>query len=117
VQTHGMTLLLKDEPGVIASYKRHHRSVWPEVTAQLRDIGVREMRIYLAGRRLFLYMEAADGFDPGRDFATLVAQPTYRRWDELMRSLQEPAPEAASADWWASMDLVFDLNGQASSGE
>jgi hypothetical protein len=27
-----------------------------------------------------------------------------------MRTLQERAPEAKSGEWWAMMELVFDLN-------
>jgi len=32
--------------------------------------------------------------------------------DELMRTLQERAPEAKPDDWWAPMEEVFDLNWQ-----
>lgn len=113
MQTYGMTLLVKDDAAAIETYKRHHRAAWPEVITRLREIGVREMRIYLAGRRLFMYMETVEGFDPGRDFPKLNIDPVYRRWDELMRTLQEPAPEAGPGDWWTPMAEVFDLSSQA----
>ena len=117
MQTYGMTLLVKDDPAAIERYRYHHRNAWPEVVARLREIGVREMRIYLAGRRLFMYMEAVDGFEPGRDFPKLNVDPVYRRWDELMRSLQEPAPEAGPDDWWTPIEEVFDLNWKVASEE
>ena len=107
-----MTLLLRDGPGIVERYKQHHRSVWPEVVTRLREVGVVEMKIYLAGRRLFMYMEAVDGFDPAREFPKLVENARYREWDELMRGFQEPAPEARSGEWWASMEEVFDLSRQ-----
>ncbi len=113
MQTYGMTLLVKDDPAAIESYKRHHRNAWPEVIAHLHEIGVREMRIYLVGRRLFMYMETVQGFDPGQDFPKLNSDPVYRRWDELMRALQEPAPEAGPGDWWTPMEEVFNLNARA----
>jgi L-rhamnose mutarotase len=72
-------------------------------------VGIRELRIFLRGRRLFMYMETEDDFDPGRDFARVLDAPRYREWDELMRSLQERAPEAAEDEWWAPMEEVFDL--------
>jgi L-rhamnose mutarotase len=55
-------------------------------------------------------MEAPETFDPARDLADLDSNPHYREWDELMRSMQEPVPEAAGAAWWAPMEEVFDLN-------
>jgi L-rhamnose mutarotase len=82
------------------------------VIARLREIGIVEMRIYLVGRRLFMYMEAVDGFAPERDFPKLAEDSRYREWDELMRGLQRPAPEARAGEWWAPMEEVFDLSGQ-----
>jgi L-rhamnose mutarotase len=95
---------------VIEHYKQHHRSPWPDVVDCLKQIGVTEMRIFLIGRRLFMYMEAIDGFDPSRDFPKLNEQARYREWDELMRTMQERAPEAREDDWWSPMEEVFDLN-------
>jgi L-rhamnose mutarotase len=105
-----MTLQLRDEAEVVERYRAEHARAWPEVIARLRQAGILELRIFLLGRRLFLYMTAPDGFDPLRDLAGLVDDPRYREWDELMRSMQEPVPEAGAGDWWAPMEEVFDLN-------
>jgi len=110
MQSYGLTLLLKDDADVIDRYKRYHREAWPEVIARLKEIGITEMRIYLIGRRLFMYMEAIDGFDPDRDFPKLNDLPRYREWDALMSSMQERVPEARDGEWWAAMEEVFDLN-------
>ncbi|TMG00445.1 MAG: L-rhamnose mutarotase [Chloroflexi bacterium] len=112
MQSYGMTLMLKDGEGIIDRYKEYHRKAWPEVVSRLRENGIREMRIYLLGRRMFMYMEAVDGFSPERDFPKLLQDPRYREWDELMRTLQERAPEAKPEDWWAPMEEVFDLSAQ-----
>jgi len=103
-------LLLKDDADVIDRYKRYHREAWPEVIARLKEIGIIEMKIFLLGRRLFMYMEAVDGFDPDRDFPKLNELPRYREWDVLMSSMQERVPEAREGEWWAAMEEVFDLN-------
>jgi len=110
MQSYGLTLLLKDDAAVVERYKHHHRDAWPEVIARLKEIGITEMKIYLIGRRLFMYMEAVDGFDPDRDFPKLNDLPRYREWDELMSSMQERVPEARDGEWWAAMEEVFDLN-------
>jgi L-rhamnose mutarotase len=31
-------------------------------------------------------------------------------WNALMADLQARAPEASADEWWAAMDLVFDLD-------
>jgi L-rhamnose mutarotase len=108
----GLTLNLRDGPGVAERYREAHRSCWPEVVSRLREIGVRRMWIFLSGRRLFMVVEADEGFDPARDFPRALDDPRYREWDVLMRTLQEPAPEAAEGEWWAGMEEVFDLDWQ-----
>jgi len=105
-----MTFLIKNDADVIERYKRYHREAWPEVIARLKEIGIIEMKIFLIGRRLFMYMEAVDGFDPDRDFPKLNELPRYREWDVLMSSMQERVPEAREGEWWAAMEEVFDLN-------
>jgi L-rhamnose mutarotase len=104
----GYTLLLKDEPELVDRYKREHQQIWPEVAACLREAGVEEIHIYLAGRRLFMHVQIAEGI-PEDVLSTLTENPSYRRWDELMRSLQEPAPEAREGEWWALLEQIFDL--------
>ena len=105
----GMTLMLRDDPEAIERYRREHAQAWPAVVARLRDIGIIGMRIYLLDRRLFMEMDTVDEFDIATGFTSLDEDETYRRWDELMTSLQERAPEAAPGEWWARMEVVFDL--------
>jgi L-rhamnose mutarotase len=110
MQAYGMALDLRDDPKLIARYRREHASVWPEVAQRLREIGVTEMKIFLLGRRMFMYCETRDGFDPGKDFPRSMDDPTYRKWDELMRTMQERVAEAKPGEWWAMMEKVFDLS-------
>ena len=112
MQSYGMTLMLKDDEEIVERYKEYHRKAWPEVVSRLRESGITQMRIYLLSRRMFMYMEAVDGFSPERDFPKLAQDPRYREWDELMRGLQQPAPEAKAGEWWAPMEEVFDLRRQ-----
>jgi L-rhamnose mutarotase len=110
LKTYGLTLCLRNDPAKIASYKEHHRKVWPEVTARLRDVGVNEMRIFLRGVRMFMYIETTDTFDPDRDWVRINDDPKSAEWNTLMSDLQERAPEATPSEWWARMDLVFDMS-------
>src|ERR1043165_8939144 len=100
---------LKDDPETIRIYKEHHAAVWPEVTAALRGIGITRMKLFLLGTHLFMYYEAPDSFIPERDYQNYAANPKAAAWDTLMRKFQRAVPEARPGDWWAPMELVFDL--------
>jgi L-rhamnose mutarotase len=105
-----MTLDLKDDPETRAKYIEYHRAVWPDVLDGLRGVGITGMKIYLHGPRLFMYMEAEDDFVPDRDFSKYMETGRAREWDELMRTFQQPVPDASPGDWWSEMDEVFDLD-------
>ena len=109
MKVFGLTLCLQDDADKLAEYRRVHQAVWPEVTARLRECGVRQMQIFLRGTRLFMYLQTDDDFEPARDFARINADPTSARWNAVMADLQARAPEARPDEWWALMDLVFDL--------
>ena len=106
-----LTVNLRDEPGIVETYSRHHRDVWPEVQASLRRAGVEQMDIYLLGRRLVMVVEMRDGVDYRSAFETHVAStPKVAEWERLMASLQERTAEARADEWWAVMEPVFHLN-------
>ena len=37
-----LTLDLKDDPKLIAEYKRYHEQVWPEIVQSIKDSGILE---------------------------------------------------------------------------
>lgn len=112
MKSFAMALDLRDDAAAIDEYKERHRAVWDEVLDGLRSIGIRKMKIFLRGRRLFMYLEAPDDFDLERDFPRYMAQsPCSAEWDALMREFQQPVPEASTSEWWATMEEIFDLNG------
>jgi L-rhamnose mutarotase len=111
------TINLKDDPGIVETYRRHHREVWPEVQQSLRQSGVQRMDIYLLGRRLVMVVEMRDGIDYRKAFKAHVASsPRVTQWEQLMTSLQEAPPEAAPGEWWAVMEPVFHLQGEKIAG-
>jgi L-rhamnose mutarotase len=110
LKTYGLTLCLQNDPAKIESYKAQHQAVWPGVCARLREVGVHEMKIFLRDRRMFMFIETSDEFEPRRDFARVNEDPISQEWNTLMGTLQERAPEASPDEWWAPMELVFSLN-------
>jgi L-rhamnose mutarotase len=105
------TVNLKDDPVSVETYRRHHRDVWPEVQASLRQVGVDRMDIYLLGRRLVMVVEMRDGLDYRTAFqAHASSSASVAEWERLMTSLQEPPAEARAGEWWAVMEPVFHLD-------
>jgi L-rhamnose mutarotase len=108
-----LTLNLKDDPAVIALYRRHHERVWPEVLESLRAAGVEQMDIHLLGRQLVMVVVLAQGLELRRVFGEHMASgPRVAEWERLMKSLQEPSPLAGAGEWWALMENVFCLEDQ-----
>jgi L-rhamnose mutarotase len=107
-----LTVDLRDDPAAIATYVEHHRRVWPEVIESLRQVGVEQMDIRLLGRRLVMIVELRDGADFVSAFASHTASNgRVAEWERLMRTLQEPVPDAPPGEWWARMEPVFSLSG------
>jgi len=108
-----LTVNLKNDPAAIEAYREYHRRVWPEVLRSLRHVGVEAMDIYLLGRRAVMIVEMTDSQDYRRAFkAHMSSNPRVAEWERLMKSLQEPSPDAAAGEWWAVMEPVFRLEDQ-----
>ena len=107
---HVFTVNLRNDPGIVETYKRHHQEVWPEVQASLRRVGVQQMDIYLLGLRLVMVVEMREGLDYRVAFTSHASSSErVAEWERLMRSLQEPSAEARAGEWWAFMEPVFHL--------
>ena len=78
MKAFALTLGLRSGSGVVDEYTAYHRAVWPEVLEGLRGVGISKMKIFLHERRLFMYLEAGDDFDPTRDFPRLMEDPGER---------------------------------------
>ena len=86
--------------------------MWPEVLAQIKTIGIQQMKIWQVGNQLFMYIETDDDFDLKRDFGRVREDPRSVEWNKWMaEEFQELSPFATGDDWWAPMELAFDLKG------
>ncbi|HEV8638028.1 MAG TPA: L-rhamnose mutarotase [Chloroflexota bacterium] len=116
MKTFALTVNLQNDPKRIRRYIEEHTQVWPEVLAQIRKIGIQQMKIWHIGNQLFMYVETDDDFDVERDFGRTREDPKSVEWNDWMaREFQERSPFAREGEWWALMDCVFDL--KAARGE
>ena len=104
-----LTLDLKDDPALIAEYKRYHEKVWPEITKSLRDAGVVDMQIYLLGTRMFMIMVVNQDFSFEAKAQADQDNPKVREWEKLMETFQHMLPDAKPGEKWLRMERVFKL--------
>jgi L-rhamnose mutarotase len=104
-----LTLDLKDDPKLIAEYKRYHEKVWPEITESIKDSGIEDMEIYLLGTRMFMVMEVNEKFSFEAKAKADHDNPKVLEWEEFMWKFQEPLPGARPGEKWLLMDRIFKL--------
>jgi len=104
-----LTLDLKDDPALIAEYKRYHQKIWPEIKRSIKDAGVENLEIYLLGTRMFMILEAGPGFSLEAKGNADRANPKVQEWEELMWKFQKPLPQARPGEKWLLMERIFEL--------
>ena len=104
-----LTLDLKDDPKLIAEYKRHHCKIWPEITRSIKDAGIEDMEIYLLGTRMVMIMEVNDRFSLEAKAKADRNNPKVREWEQLMGQFQQPLPQAQPGEKWLLMERIFKL--------
>lgn len=105
------TLDLRDDPELIAEYRRRHGpdAVWKEIPEGIREVGILEMEIYILGSRLFMIVETPLDFDWETAMSRLDTLPRQQEWEEYMSLLQQAAPGMSSAEKWRPMERMFYL--------
>lgn len=111
VKRYCQALELKDNPELIAEYRRRHSEgeAWPEVLKGIREVGILEMEIYLVGTRLFMIVETPLDFDWNKAMARLATLPRQQEWEDYMSLFQQAAEGASSDEKWKSMERIFHL--------
>ena len=105
-----LTLDLKDDPKLIAEYRRYHEKIWPEITKSIRDAGIEDMEIYLLGTRMCMVMEVNETFSFAAKARSDAANPKVREWEELMWKFQKPLPNAKPGEKWMRLERIFKLD-------
>jgi L-rhamnose mutarotase len=104
-----LTLDLKDDPALIAEYKRYHKRVWPEITKSIKDAGVEDLEIYLLGTRMFMVLEVKETFSFEAKARADRENPKVREWETLMWKFQQSLPQAKPGEKWLLMERIFEL--------
>ncbi len=90
----------------LEEYKRIHAAVWPEVLQTIRACNIRNYSIFYRNGLLFAYFEYI-GSDFAADMRKMAADPKTQAWWKLTDPMQDPLPDRAEGEWWASLEEVF----------
>jgi len=104
-----LTLDLKNDPQLIADYRRYHERIWPDITQSIKDSGVVDMEIYLLGKRMLMIMEVNESFSFEEKAKADQLNPKVQEWEQLMWKFQQPLPDARPGEKWVRMERIFKL--------
>lgn len=111
VKRYCQTLDLRDNPELIAEYRRRHsrEHIWKEVMDGIRQVGILEMEIYLLGTRLFMIVETPVDFEWETAMKKLSTLPRQEEWEDYMAEFQLVKAGMSSAEKWQLMERIFHL--------
>lgn len=111
VKRYCQTLNLKNNPVLIAEYRRIHSKAeaWPEIRKGIRSVGILEMEIYLVGTTLFMIVETPMDFDWKTAMEKLAHLPRQKEWEDYVARFQECEPGSTSSEKWKLMERIFYL--------
>lgn len=107
-----LTLDLKDDPALVAEYRRYHEKIWPEITKSIWNAGIVSLEIYLRGTRMCMIMEVNETFSFERKVEADRTDPRVQEWENLMWRFQQPLPDARPGEKWMLMDRIFKLESE-----
>lgn len=111
VKRYCQTLDLRDNPELIAEYRRRHSEahIWKEIPAGIREVGILEMEIYILGTRLFMIVETPLDFEWDFAMSCLGTLPRQAEWEDYMAEFQLVKAGMSSAEKWQLMERIFHL--------
>ncbi len=111
VKRYVQTMLLKDEPQLIAQYRQAHsrEMAWAEILDGIRQVGILEMDIHILGNRLVMIVETPLDFDWDKAMKRLASLPRQQEWEAFVAQFQQCDANATSDQKWQMMERMFQL--------
>ena len=102
------TLLLEEDPELMAEYRRVHGigMAWPEITNNMKTIGVKDMEIYLHESQAILVMDTKPGFDLEEVAPKWQQLPREQEWQAYVAKFQRTDPGSSIQEKWKTMNEI-----------
>jgi L-rhamnose mutarotase len=104
-------LSLQADAALLDTYRRLHApgAAWPEITQGMREVGILDMEIYLAGHQVFMIMDTVPDFDHDQAMRELAAKPRQAEWEAVVAACQQTSAEATAAEKWQLLERIYKL--------
>lgn len=99
-------------PGTEAEYDRRHAAIWPELTTEIRESGLRNMSGFRRGTDVWYFLEADPNIKTA--FAVHGPKPANQRWNHYFRDVIAQITDDSGELLW--YDEVFHADGPALDG-
>ena len=105
-------LKLQDNRELIEKYKEVHKpgKVWPEITRDIREVGIIDMEIYIHGNNVFMIMDTVPDFDHDKAMKQLAKKPKQKEWEEYVSEFQQAGSKSATPEKWEAVERIFVLD-------
>jgi L-rhamnose mutarotase len=110
MKTYCFALDLVNDPSLIEEYEQYHKKIWPEISASIKESGIRQMQIYRVENRLMMIMIVDDHFSFAKKNAIDSTNEKVLEWEKLMWKYQRSLPGSKPGEKWRMMELIFDLS-------
>ena len=101
--------MLKVKQAMIAEYKDHHKNVWPEMLAALRETGWHHYSIFMReDGLLFGYFETPESLQAAQ--AAMAQTEVNGRWQDKMSPYFDIAEGAHPDELFIELEEVFHLD-------
>ncbi|MGM9712957.1 MAG: L-rhamnose mutarotase [Prevotella sp.] len=91
---------------VEAHSEAHARSI---VLKGIREVGIKEMEVYLLGNKIVMIVDAPVDFDWDDAMAKLATLPGQAEWEAYVSQFQQCDANATSDQKWQMMTRIFHL--------
>ena len=111
VKRYCQTLTLKDNPELIASYRKAHskEEFWKEIKEGILSVGILEMEIYIKGTTLVMIVETPLDFEWDTAMEKLSRLPRQAEWEDYVARFQQCVAGSSSNEKWRMMERMFYL--------
>lgn len=103
-----LTLEIVNDLEMRDEYKRIHAMgmAWPEITQNMKTVGVKDMEIYMNNYQAYLIMDTKKDFDMISDGDKWSRLPREFEWQVYVSRFQKVDPESRAIEKWREMQEI-----------
>ena len=76
----------------------------------MKDVGIIDMEIYIAGTQLFMIMDTIADFDHDKAMAKLATLPRQSEWEAYVSRFQKTSTDASADEKWQLLERIYEMD-------